>query len=108
MLRDDLYKPWFAGEKDWGFEIVDGEFSGVVVQIGYLKILEEAKEDGSNCDVDYNIINKPEDISDEDLKSEIFHKLFEMIITDIMEEAIRIYEEDRKNRTDDPKESSPQ
>ena len=36
MLRNDTYKPWFEGEA-WGVEIIDGEYSGVIVQFKSLE-----------------------------------------------------------------------
>ena len=47
MLRNDLYKPWFASENDWGFEIIDGQFSGVIVQIEKVEFVET---DGGNLE----------------------------------------------------------
>ena len=43
MLRNELFKPWFVGEKDWGFEIIDGEYKGVTVQIEKLDWPDEGK-----------------------------------------------------------------
>ena len=56
MLRNDLFKPWFVGEKDWGFEIIDGEFNGVTVQIEKLDWPDEGK---SELALDYHVVHKP-------------------------------------------------
>lgn len=100
MLRNDLYVPWFNGEKEWGFEITDGEFSGVVVQIENIQMVET---DDGNMSVDYHIVNKPETISKEYLESDLFKAVFNNILVDIIEEAISNYEQ---NRNDNSEESS--
>jgi len=85
MLRNDLFKPWFVGEKDWGFEIIDGEFKGVTVQIEKLDWPEEGKNELS---LDYHIVHKSELITDEDIKSDKFKVVMDIIINDILREAI--------------------
>lgn len=85
MLRNDLFKPWFVGEKDWGFEIIDGEFRNVTVQI---EKLDWPDEDSSELALDYHIVHKPELITDEDIKSDTFKAVVEVIINDILREAI--------------------
>lgn len=98
VLRNDLYKPWFAGDKDWGFEIIDGEYSGVVVQIESIDF--SSKNDGT-VDLDFHVINK-EQFPDLDTGSDLFNKNVELIINDILKEAIDHYEQTRNN---DPQES---
>lgn len=102
MLRNELYKPWFSKDKDWGFEVIDGEYSGVVVQVTDLQLKEETSEDNSNLSVEYHVISKPEIISEESVKSDLFNALFQTIITDLVSEAIENY---ANNRDDDSKES---
>lgn len=106
MLRDELYTPWFNNE-DWGFEVIDGEFSGVVVQVSEVNFKEEVQEDDSNLSVNYHIISKPEIITEEQVKGDLFNALFQTIITDIVKEAVESYEHDN-NRSNDSKESDPQ
>lgn len=101
MLRNELYKPWFK-DNDWGFEVIDGEYNGVVVQVTDLQFKEETSEDNSNLSVEYHVINKPEIISEESVKSDLFNALFQTIITDLVSEAIENY---ANNRDDDSKES---
>ena len=84
MLRNDLFKPWFVGN-NWGFEIIDGEFNGVTVQIVKL----DWPDEGSNeLALDYHVVHKPELITDEDIKSDTFKAVVEVIINDILREAI--------------------
>lgn len=85
VLRDDLYRPWFVGEKDWGFEIIDGEFTGTVVQI---EALDFSSNNDGTVDLNYHIINRPEDIQESNLKSDVFSNIVEIIINDILREAI--------------------
>ena len=102
MLRNELYKPWFVGEKDWGFEIVDGEFNDVSVQIEKLDFPDESS---NHLALDYHIVHKPELITDADVKSDTFKAVIEVIINDILREAINDHKQAGDN---DSKESSPQ
>ena len=95
MLRNDLFKPWFVGN-DWGFEIIDGEFNGVTVQIAKL----DWPDEGSNeLALDYHVVHKPELITDEDIKSDTFKAVVEVIINDILREAIDDLKQTRDNDT---------
>jgi len=96
MLRNELYTPWF-NNSDWGFEVIDGEFSGVVVQVAELELKEETEEDPSNLLANYHVISKPQIITDEQLKSDLFSALFQTIITDIVKEAIESYDQTTSN-----------
>jgi hypothetical protein len=97
MLRNDTYKPWFEGE-DWGVEIIDGEYSGVIVQF---KSLEFSAKDDGTVDVDFHIINQPQG-AEIDTKSDMFNNTIEIIINDILKEAISLYEQTRNNDTPEP------
>ena len=99
MLRNDLYRPWFAGEKDWGFEIIDGEYSGVVVQV---ESIEFSKKDDGTVDLDFHVIKQPESLQELDIKGDLFTKTVELIINDILKEAIDSYEQARNNNTEEP------
>lgn len=92
MLRGDLYNPWFVGETQWGFEIVSGQYQGVVVQIHSVEFSD--KEDGT-VDLNFTIIKNVDDLEslEIDTKSEEFNHLVEMIINDILKEAMDTYEQ---------------
>lgn len=93
VLRNNLFRPWFVGEKDWGFEIIDGEFSGVTVQI---EKVEFSKSDDGRVDLEYHIINKPQEMElTQDNK--MFAAVVEIIINDILTEAVNSYEQTRSN-----------
>lgn len=97
MLKNDLYKPWAAGKSEWGIEIIDGEFSGTVIQIEDVSFNED-----DSLKVEYHVINgNKEDLS----SNSMFIGTFELIINDILKEAIENYEQNRDN---DPKESGTQ
>lgn len=102
VLRNDLYRPWFVGEEDWGFEIVDGEFSGIVVQI---ESVEFSKETAGGVDLNFHVIKQPEDDREIDVKGDMFTRTVELIINDILREAIENYEQTGANNSS---ESSPQ
>ena len=98
MLRNDLFKPWFVGN-DWGFEIIDGEFNGVTVQIAKL----DWPDEGSNeLALDYHVVHKPELITDEDIKSDTFKAVVEVIINDILREAIHELKQTGNNGSTEP------
>ena len=98
MLRNDLFKPWFVGN-DWGFEIIDGEFNGVTVQIAKL----DWPDEGSNeLALDYHVVHKPELITDEDIKSDTFKAVVEVIINDILREAIDELKQAGNNGSTEP------
>ena len=98
MLRNDLFKPWFVGN-DWGFEIIDGEFNGVTVQI----IKLDWPDEGSNeLALDYHVVHKPELITDEDIKSDTFKAVVEVIINDILREAINELKQAGNNGSTEP------
>lgn len=97
MLKHELYKPW-ARDDAWGIEIIDGEFSGTVIQIQSV----EFKDDSSgNIQVEYHVING--ESSDILNSNPLFVSTFELIINDILKEAVQDYEQNRNN---DSKESS--
>ena len=95
VLRNSLFRPWFVGDKDWGFEIIDGEFSGVTVQI---EKVEFSKSNDGRVDLEYHIINKPEglDLSE---NNPMFATVVEIIINDILTEAVNSHEQTRNNNT---------
>lgn len=102
MLRGDLYRPWFAGQKDWGFEFISGEFNGVIVQV---ESLEFSEKGDSSVDLDFHVVMKPEHMSEMEVKGELFNQTIELVINDILKEAIDHYEQARNN---DPEESGSQ
>lgn len=98
MLRDDLYKPWFADEK-WGVEIISGEFKDVIVQIVKLEFSES---ESGNAELEFETLFKPEGL---DINSDLFNPVIELIINDILKEAIEIFENE-KNRNHDTEKST--
>ena len=72
MLRNDLYRPWFVGE-DWGFEFITGEYKDLAVQV------EDIKFEESKLDLKYHIVNRPSLVTEEDVKSEAFESLIEIL-----------------------------
>lgn len=98
MLRNDLYRPWFVGEKDWGFEFISGEFNGVVVQVEGLEFSD--KNDGS-VDLNFHVVMKPEHLSEMEVKGELFNQTIEVVINDILKEALDHYEQTGSNNTEE-------
>tara|TARA_R100001460_G_scaffold38463_1_gene73025 strand:- start:412 stop:720 length:309 start_codon:yes stop_codon:yes gene_type:complete len=94
MLRNDLYKPWFADDKQWGFEIISGDFLGLVVQLEDINMIKESK---NGIGVNYHIIHKPELLTKEMMQSEMLNQTFDLIINDILQEAMQINDEYNRN-----------
>jgi len=105
MLRNDLYRPWFTDKQgEWGFEIISGDFQGLVLQI---EKLDFADTDDGNMLADYHVIYRPELISEESLKEDGFKVVFETIVSDIIREALENFK-DEQNRNDSIEESDSQ
>ena len=106
MLRNKLYKPWFVDEEKWGFEILRGDpFEGVIVQLKYIQSddinlneHEIINSDKTSLGVEYYVISKPKHLSDEQLKSHQFRTTFDMIVNDILKEALQV-DDNRNNNT---------
>jgi len=94
-----LYRPWFANDKQWGFEILSGDFQGLIVQLENIDLIEQSK---NGIGVNYHIIHKPDIVSKDMMKSEILNQTFDLIINDILTEAIQI----DVNRNNNIKESN--
>ena len=95
MLRNDLYKPWFADKDRWGFEILSGDYQGLIVQLENIDVLTEDK---TGVGIDYHVIHKPEIVTKDMMKSEMLNQTFDLIINDIIQEALQI-DDDRINNT---------
>lgn len=90
MLRNELYKTWVVKNDDkpeWGVEIIDGEFSGLVFQIVEFSITE----DTDKATLDYHVISKPDGFEE----NESFRALLELIIMDILREALEIVKNEK-------------
>lgn len=67
--------------KVWGFIIEDGPFKDVLVSVNGFN--SDPLHEGS-MSVDYYIVNKPDNVSNDMLKSKEFEKLFEVIVNDVL------------------------
>jgi hypothetical protein len=100
MLRNDLYRPWFVGETDWGVEFLSGDFRGLAIQI---EKMDFGKDQEGKIDFDYHIVHKPDIITKEETSTAQFEALLELVINDILKEAMENYD---KTGNDDSKESN--
>ena len=96
MLRNELYKPWFSKDKDWGFEILDGMYKDVVIQI---ESLDFAPDKENMVELNYHVISKPELIEEDLTKDPVFVSQVELIINDILHEAVELHKNEQ-NRND--------
>jgi len=93
MLRNELYKPWVtkAGAEEekpeWGVEILDGEFTGVVIQITEMDFNNE-----ESLLVDYHTLNKPDSV---DLSSPLWEQVLQTVMLDIVKEAIDLVKNEK-------------
>lgn len=99
MLRELLYKPWFADEK-WGIQILEGEFKDVILQISKL---EFSQTDEGKVELEFETISKPESLEIDD---NLFTPVIEFIINDILKEAIAIHEHEQNRNHDTEKSHS--
>ena len=91
MQIKEYYIPW-AVENNWGIEITQGKFEGSVIQI---ETLDFAEEETGQLQVDFHTINIPDGILKEDYETSEFTDMMQLIISDIIAEAIRIHEEEK-------------
>lgn len=104
MLRDSLYRPWFGPENVWGIEILDGDFSKVVLAVEKLEFKDENDDGSGNLVLEYNIISAPSEYPDGSLeKNELFHSTLDIVINDVLKEAIESHEQSiRESNTKQP------
>ena len=93
-LRNTLFKPWFKDNDGWGIEIIEGFYSGLVLQFKEVEFVDDS--DG-NVSLDYHVIFKPDIVSEDDLKSSEFQNLLSDILEDILKEAIASHETGNNN-----------
>lgn len=104
-MQPIAFKPHFAGEDKWGFEIMDGLYAGTVVQIMKLDFVEGGN---GNCQLEFHIIKRPDSLSEEAYKTEDFNLAIQSIITEIIKLAVDAAQKEQdENRNSDPPESDP-
>ena len=89
MQIKELYLPWAVDDK-WGIEFVEGKFKDSVLQI---ENIEFKDDDPEALMVDYHIVNTPEGLLESDYKTNEFFDMMQLIISDIIAEAINHYQE---------------
>tara|TARA_R110000824_G_scaffold97963_1_gene233833 strand:+ start:4100 stop:4420 length:321 start_codon:yes stop_codon:yes gene_type:complete len=99
ILRDDLYKPWFVDHDKWGFEVLSGDYLGVVVQLDELTVDKISQEsNGIGIDLGYQLIHIPELVPIENTQNGKFIKVMDLIVNDILREAVETHREQEQNR----------
>ena len=100
ILRDDLYTPWFVEHDKWGFEVLRGDYLGVVVQLDELTVDKITQENNGTTAIDlgYHVIEKPEIMEDHETTSVKFQKVMDVIVNDILKEAVSTHREHEQNR----------
>lgn len=86
------YSPWGDNEKNiWGFIVNEGKFTDTIISINNVELNEE-----NLCVLDFNFVNKPKNLDDNEFNSDGFNLLMQDIINDILRKAI---DEHRKSNT---------
>lgn len=85
-----FYKPWAVNKDDWGVEITEGSYNGTVIKI---EKVEFADEETGELQVDYHLIRRSEALTEEDYAKSDFRDTLQLIISDILSEAIRVHKD---------------
>ncbi len=91
MQIKEMYLPWAVDGK-WGIEIAEGKYKDTVIQIENIEFKEKNSEE---LLVDYHMINIPEGVIESDYKTNEFFELMQLIISDIIAEAIQLHKEEK-------------
>ena len=94
MQLSNMYRPWAVDDGQWGIEITQGRFEGAVIQIEKVDF-DETKE--GEMQVDYHIINLPEGMLKEEMESRDFIDIMQLVMSDILAQAIENYKEENGN-----------
>lgn len=89
MLKK-FYRPWAVNKDDWGVEITEGAYSGTVIKI---EKVEFADEESGELLVDYHLIHRSDTLTEEDYAKGDFKDTLQLIISDILSEAIRVHKD---------------
>jgi len=86
----EMYRPWALEKEGWGVEILQGEFAGLVIQIEKVDFVDES----SSLQLDFHAISMPETMVKEDLDKPTFNDTMQLIMSDIISDAIANYKDD--------------
>lgn len=86
-----MYKAWSVDDKQWGFELTQGPFEGVVVQVEDIKFLNVGET--GKVEIDYHVIFMPVHFTESDIKGESFQVAINEVINKFMMDAIRDHEQ---------------
>ncbi len=89
MQLSNLYNPWAVDNTRWGIEITEGKFKDTIIQI---ENIDFAKADTGDLIVDFHAVNLPDTLVKEDLDSSDFTDTMQLIISDIISNAISEFE----------------
>lgn len=83
-MIEKKYKIHISDNGDIGFTIIKGKYKNVIIYVEDFSVLETGV-----FDVKYHILKKPKHITEDDIKSEKFETLFDMIIKDMITKAFK-------------------
>ena len=91
-----MYNIWSVNEKDWGFELTDGLFEGVVIQVENIDVKDA---ETGQISIDYHAVFIPAHLSEEDIGSDNFQNVMNQVINKFLMDAIQDHEQNRNNNT---------
>ena len=95
------YEPWgFRDENQkidlWGFKLLDGDFAGTTISINDL----EMDDSNPELKLDYTVIRKPDNKTDEEMQSVAMQEVFSYVVNDILRKAINEWENRDSNTSE--------
>lgn len=92
-----MFNVWGLDQERWGFEITQGLYEGVVVQVEDIKL--DQIDQGGQVHVDYHVISIPAHMTDTDMAGDGFQTTMNEVINKFLMDAIQDYEQNRNNNT---------
>ena len=88
MLKDKLYKVWHNQNGEWGVEVLEDNYKGLIAHIKEISLDDVTNQ----LSVDYNILYKPDRLSHTDVNNnQTFDTFFGSLMNDVVTEAIAVY-----------------
>ena len=86
----EMYRPWSLDTGEWGLEILQGPYKDLVIQIEKIDFAQEE----ASLQLEFHAISMPETLVKEDLDKADFNDTMQLIISNILSEAIANYKDD--------------
>lgn len=90
------YSPWRHGDQTWGVKIEEGQFMETVISINNI----DMPDAGNEIAVDFNFVNFTPGTDPENKDKQSFDAVLAPIIEDIIQQAVKHYQEHEARDTD--------